>query len=94
MEQAKDLVSSSNRVIYPAGDDPFPLPTTECAEALGMPRQTLKRWIDEGVFKQGECWIQRTPARTAQRWWNLESCRLALQVWNENRVETYEEVTA
>ena len=87
-------VEKQNRVIHPAEDDPFPLTTMECAVALGMPRQTLKVWIDEGVFKQGECWIQRTPTRTAQRWWNVNACRVALQLWNqENAVETYEEVS-
>ena len=96
-ERGPDLqvppAKSTNRVLHPAEDDPFPLTTMECSEALGIPRQTLKVWIDEGVFKQGECWIQRTPTRTAQRWWNVNACRVALQIWNQqNAVETYEEV--
>ena len=84
---------AANRVIHPAEDDPFPLSTQECSEALGIPRQTLKVWIDEGVFKQGECWIRKTPKRTSARWWNPEACRVALQIWNQaNATEVYEEV--
>lgn len=57
-----------------------------------MPRQTLKTWIDLGVFQQGVCWIQKTPNRTAQRWWNVDAARDALRQWNLDRVEIYEDV--
>ena len=69
----------ANNIALPSG--PW-LRTQEACTALGISRHTLGARVKAGYLVQGKHWMASGPAAKATRFWNIESCMIAMAHWS------------